>query len=368
MPARRTAVCSSEAGVRGVDGRRRIERRSAAVRGVEARLNGVSKLQARRTAVCSPEAGVRGVDARSDHSAAARCRRGERRSAARERRSPAATRAGEPNGGLASGAVSARRSARTEVRPLPAPPRGGRRGPFRQPAHRRRDGLRKPWEADVARGLADEDREHHVALEDAASRRSAAALRALFALLSMQTEVADPPGLSGAASARRSARTSYARSALWRPRMTPRSPSSRTCFRLSRTQARPPASRPPASPRSRLRAAAALEGAPLRRTGAGRPRRQRACRDARRPSSCPADSGALSSARAFRLTCAAVAQLRCSPPSRRRCRPLPSTASPQPFRLPSMPLCNLSDSGGCLSAIFPDPKWKSRPGTAWARS
>jgi hypothetical protein len=50
-------------------------------------------------------------------------------------------------------------------------------------------------EADVARGLADDDREHHLALEDAASLRSAAALRALFALLSLQTEVADPPGL-----------------------------------------------------------------------------------------------------------------------------------------------------------------------------
>ena len=49
-------------------------------------------------------------------------------------------------------------------------------------------------EADMARGLADDDREHHVALEDAASLRSAAALRALFVLLSLQTEVAEPPG------------------------------------------------------------------------------------------------------------------------------------------------------------------------------
>ncbi len=47
----------------------------------------------------------------------------------------------------------------------------------------------------AVRGLADNDRENQLALEDAASLRSAAALRALFVLLSLQTEVAEPPGL-----------------------------------------------------------------------------------------------------------------------------------------------------------------------------
>ena len=47
----------------------------------------------------------------------------------------------------------------------------------------------------VARGLADNDREHQLALEDAASLPGAATLCALFVLLSLQTEVAEPPGL-----------------------------------------------------------------------------------------------------------------------------------------------------------------------------
>ena len=205
----------------------------------------------------------------------------------------------------------------------------------------------------MTRGLADDDREHHVALEDAASLRSAAALRALFALLSLQTEVADPPGLWR--SFREAPREDFLRAVgtleaaedavlAELQDLLPAEQNSSTDSGL----AAPRFATQPAYAQRLLWKAFRFD------VGAGRPRRERACRDARRPSSCPADSGALSSARAFRLTCAAAAQLRCSPPSRRRCRPLPSAASPQPFRLPSMPLCNLSESGGYSSAIFLD--------------
>ena len=51
------------------------------------------------------------------------------------------------------------------------------------------------WAACVARGLADNKREHRMALEDAASLRSVAAPRALFVLLSLKTEVAELPGI-----------------------------------------------------------------------------------------------------------------------------------------------------------------------------
>ena len=223
-------------------------------------------------------------------------------------------------------------------------------------------------EADMARGLADDDREHHVALEDAASLRSAAALRALFAFLSLQTEVADPPDLwhsfrealgedflraVGTLEAADDAalaelqdllpaeQNSSTASGLAAPRFAAEPPTRSGCS--GRRSASTHGSRPP-TPTARVQRRPQAELLPCR---------QRRAQQRARP---------------FRLTCAAAAQLRCSPPSRRRCRPLPSTASPQPFRLPSMPLCNLSDSGGCLSAIFPDPKWKSRPGTAWARS
>ena len=201
-------------------------------------------------------------------------------------------------------------------------------------------------EADVARGSAGDDREHHVALEDAASRRSAAALRALFALLSMQTEVADPPGLSGAASARRSARTSYARSARWRPRRTPCSPSSRTCFRLSRTQAQTSA-----FPLPRFATEPAYAQRVLWKALCFDAREQTARADSVRAATPAGRALALQTAArsAARALFASPARRSLSFAARRRRAAVVA-------RCPPLPLRNLFDSRRCLSATFPIPE------------